>query len=453
MNDLRGESPPLAPARAAEARPSLDWRQAQLAPGEPIRNAIPVIDSEHQVALVVDSDARLLGKVTDSDLRRAMLEGVSQEAPVSSIMRSHGDAPWVRRLGQSRPQNATYDAEGRRAAERQDSDPDSKPNAERYPLRRHPIVDAEGRVVGMANADAPNPLEDRWMVIMAGGLGRRLRPLTEEIPKPMLPLGGRPMLERLVLTLKEQGFRRFYLSVHYLAEVIEDHFGDGSRFGVQVEYVREPEPRGTAGALALLPQRPQESFFVMNADVLTQVSFRHLFELHEEHSAEATLCVLEHGIPVPFGVVDLEGHGITAIREKPTARFFVSGGIYLLEPSALDLIPQDQPFDMPSLLDDLIQKERTTAAFPVREYWLDVGRPSDFHRAQGDWRRIFAKKGKTAADEGASFSSEQLVSSLETNTPETARSEHSSPPQGAVSPRPSIKPASDDLPASEREAS
>lgn len=225
---------------------------------------------------------------------------------------------------------------------------------------------------------------------MAGGVGSRLRPLTDDTPKPMLRVGDRPLLETILENFIEYGFHHFYFSVNYMADVIKDHFRDGSRWGVSIEYLHEVERLGTAGALRLLPGRPPNELLVMNGDLLTKINFSHLLDFHAAHGSSGTMCVKEYELQVPYGVVNIDNHRITGVDEKPVKRFFVNAGIYVLQPDSLDLLPASGYFDMPSLFEKMIASRRETAAFPVREYWLDIGQMADYDRANGEFLKVFS---------------------------------------------------------------
>jgi dTDP-glucose pyrophosphorylase len=337
----------------------------------PILEAVKAIDrGVMQIALVVDSEQRLLGTVTDGDVRRSLLRGVSLQAPVSEIMNS-------------RPVTLCSD-EGRDGALRL---------MQRLSLHQVPLLDGEGRVIDLARIDdyVAAQTRDNWIVLMAGGLGTRLKPLTETIPKPMLPIGGRPLLEFIIRNIKEQGYQRFFISVNHMREVIQDHFGDGSSLGVRIEYLIESEFLGTAGALSLLPERPSNATIVMNADLLTSVGFDHLLQFHSDQGAEATMCAREFISQVPYGVIRFDGARLTEINEKPTQRYFVNAGIYALSPSVFDLIAKDRTLDMPNLFSTLIERKRSAAVFPIREYWLDIGRGDDLQRARNDFEMAFGR--------------------------------------------------------------
>jgi NDP-sugar pyrophosphorylase family protein len=258
---------------------------------------------------------------------------------------------------------------------------------QRTEIRHMPVLDASGALVGMEILDELLALQTRSnpVLLMAGGMGKRLSPLTEDCPKPMLRVGGRPILETILLSFANYGFRRFYLSVNYKAEVITEYFGDGSRWGVQIEYLREGERLGTAGALALLPEKPVVPMLVMNGDILTKANFNHLLEFHDAQGAKATMCVLEYEHQVPYGVIRVNGHEIMAIEEKPTQKFFINGGIYVLDPDVLGMVPKDTRFDMTMLFEKLVEANWRTAVFPLRE----VGQHIDFERAKVEFEKAF----------------------------------------------------------------
>jgi NDP-sugar pyrophosphorylase family protein len=232
-------------------------------------------------------------------------------------------------------------------------------------------------------------MRDNWVVLMAGGLGSRLRPLTDECPKPMLRVGNKPLLETIIETFIEQGFRRFFISVNYMADTIKEYFGDGSRWGAEIQYLEETSRLGTAGALSLLPEKPQAPLLVMNGDLLTKINFRQLLDFHREHHAQGTMCVREYEFQVPYGVVKMDHHRITGFEEKPIQRYFVNAGIYVLEPQALQHIPHGVFFDMPSLFQTLMADRQEAVVFPIREYWLDIGHMADYDRANGEFARNF----------------------------------------------------------------
>ena len=347
-----------------------DWKKILLSPHDSIREAIRIIDQGAlKIALVVDGEQRLLGTVSDGDIRRAILKGITLEEPVDQIMNRH---PAVAGLQDGR--------------ERLLSLMRSKQ------VYQVPRLDDQGVLVGLELIDALPQAEqlENWVVLMAGGLGTRLKQLTEQVPKPLLKVGDKPILETILDTFMEQGFSRFFISVNYKSEMIEEYFGDGSRWGVRIEYLRETKKLGTAGALGLLPERPTLPIMVMNGDLLTKVSYRQLLDFHTEHHAAATMCVREYDFQVPYGVVTLDHHRIRSIVEKPVQRFFVNAGIYVIDPETLDLLQPDTSLDMPALFEQLLLQQRETAVFPIREYWLDIGRMDDFERAKSEYAEVFA---------------------------------------------------------------
>jgi dTDP-glucose pyrophosphorylase len=350
--------------------PSENWKSVLVGPETPALDVVRLIDTTRmQIALVVDGEGRLLGTLTDGDVRRALIAGKPLAGPVSELMfRSPTTAP-----------------------------PDADREAllalmQAKVLRQIPIVDAAGRVVGLesmmdllARRELPNAV-----VLMAGGRGQRLKPLTDLCPKPLLRIGDKPILEIILENFVSQGFRRFFISVNYMAEKVEAHFGDGGRFGASIEYLREDEPLGTAGALTFLPDLGQTPFVVMNGDLLTKVNFAHLLDFHASNGGSATMCVRPYTAQIPYGVVHMDDRNrLTRIEEKPSQTVFVNAGIYVLSPEALARIPRGEPYDMPALFDALMAEGRTTLAFPVREYWIDIGRVADYEQAQTDYLRHF----------------------------------------------------------------
>jgi NDP-sugar pyrophosphorylase family protein len=216
---------------------------------------------------------------------------------------------------------------------------------------------------------------------MAGGLGTRLRPLTETLPKPMLRVGGRPMLEIILDNFVSQGFKNFFISINYLGHIIQEHFGDGSKFGVSITYLSESKRLGTAGALSLLPEGITENIVVTNGDVLTRLNLRALLDFHNALHSSATICVREFSTQVPYGVVEVADQVVQKIEEKPNVQRLVNAGIYVLNPKLLSQIPKDTYIDMPDLLNSMLKKDQVIGAFPIREYWADIGRVTDLDNA------------------------------------------------------------------------
>jgi len=347
-----------------------NWSKILVGPDSPIIDVIKTLDlSAAQIILVVDQERRLLGTITDGDIRRAILRGEKLEEPAAKVMNRN---PLV-----TAPQSSRQDRLMLIRSRK---------------LRHLPVVDQDGVLLGLETEDellAGDELPN-WAVLMVGGLGERLRPLTATTPKPLLPVGGRPLLETILLQLAGCGIRRAYLAVNYMAEKFEDAFGDGSRLGLDIRYLREDGKLGTAGALAALPERPEAPLVVMNGDVLTSVNYRALLDFHAEQRADATMCVREYDIEVPYGVVEVENSRVRALQEKPVLTHFINAGIYVLAPQVLARLEPGRPCDMPTLLQRAMDDDRPVVAFPIREYWLDIGRMDDFAKANGDFHKVFS---------------------------------------------------------------
>ncbi len=344
-----------------------NWKKASVAPGATIRETLRVIDqSVTQVALVVDSTDRLIGTVTDGDVRRGLLRGLSLDRSVDLVTNVN---PIVVNAGEDATtiQRIMHD----------------------QCVNQIPLLDDQGRVVSLEllKEYMATATHDNLVVIMAGGMGTRLRPLTETCPKPLLQIGGKPILEIILESFKSQGFSRFSIAVNYMSEMIEDHFGDGSAWGVDISYLREQSKLGTAGALGLLPEFPNKPFIVMNGDLLTKVNFGNLLDYHVEFKAKATICVREYDVKVPFGIVEVQEHHLIALQEKPVQKFFVNAGIYVLEPEVIAAIPPNVPYDMTTLCEELVSRKELPAVFPIREYWLDIGQIDDYRQAMEDFDR------------------------------------------------------------------
>lgn len=342
----------------------MDWRQICVTLTSPILKVLEVIDfGGMQIAFVVDPEGILLGSVTDGDIRRGLLRGERLDSPVESVMNP-------------RPI----------AASSRDSQQKIFALMRNKKLRQIPVLDDRGRIMKVELLENLMEVKRRsnWVVLMAGGLGSRLSPLTDDCPKPLLKVGSKPILEIILENFIELGFYRFYLTVNYRADMIMDYFGDGSKWGVEIRYIRENMRMGTAGSLSLLEETPKEPMIVMNGDLLTKVNFQQLLDYHIEHQAAATMCVREYEFQVPYGVVEVNGHRLEHIKEKPVQRFFISGGIYVIDPKALAYIPPSTFYDMPTLFEKLLEEHHETAVFPIREYWIDIGRMDDFQRANLD---------------------------------------------------------------------
>ena len=343
----------------------MPWKDTLIGPDKTVRDAIETIQGGgSQICLVIDKDGRLLGTVTDGDVRRGLLKGLRLEDPVKKVMHKEP-----------------------RVIESETDQTEALAIMKRETLRQIPKVDADGLVQGLYHIDdfeTVGEMRENWVVLMAGGLGSRLQPLTEDKPKPLLSVGDKPILETILESFMEQNFRKFYISVNYKADAIKAHFADGGKWNAEIRYLEEETRLGTAGALDLIPERPELPLLVMNGDLLTRVNFQDLLDYHRDQKAQATMCVREYDFQVPFGVVEIEDHHILSIDEKPVHRFFVNAGIYVLEPGLIDLIPKGEYFDMTDLFARAIEEGQETQAFPIHEYWIDVGRIDDLDRANHD---------------------------------------------------------------------
>jgi dTDP-glucose pyrophosphorylase len=321
------------------------------------------------IALVVDEERQLLGTVTDGDVRRAILANMSLDESVSDLLAHKAHSPYPQ------PVTATAGTDLRQLLELM----------QERSVRQIPLLDNRGRVLTLVTLDEllPKQVLPLQAVIMAGGFGTRLRPLTEELPKPMLPIGDRPLMERTIEHLRQAGIQRVNVTTHYQPEKITDHFGDGRAFGVEINYVAEDRPLGTAGALGLM-EAPHQPILVINGDILTRVDFRAMLDYHHKHQADLTVGVRQYDLQVPYGIVECNGPRVRELREKPMFQFLVNAGIYLLEPSAYRYIPQGQRFDMTDLIQELLDNDCPVVSFPIVEYWLDIGQDADYRQAQED---------------------------------------------------------------------
>ncbi|MFH0709177.1 MAG: nucleotidyltransferase family protein [Pseudomonadota bacterium] len=334
-----------------------------------IREALKIIDSgAMQIAIVVDGNDRLVGTLTDGDIRRGLLNNLSLDECIESIIFK---TPTIATL------NETKEEILQKALIKK--------------LHQIPIVDDENRVIGIKEIEelVKPRVKTNKVILMVGGLGSRLKPLTDNTPKPMLKVGNKPILQIIVEKFSEYGFVNIVMCVNYKSHIIQDYFGDGSAFGVNIEYILEEQRMGTAGALSLLRSIPEEPFFVMNGDLLTNVNFENLLDYHCAQNAVATMGVREYDFQVPYGVVNIDGSRILSIEEKPVHKFFVSAGIYMLSPEVISIIPQNQFYDMPTLFEKIIATDGRASSFPIHEYWLDIGRMDDYERANSEYECVF----------------------------------------------------------------
>ena len=320
------------------------------------------------ICFVVDADGKLIGSLTDGDIRRALLKGATLESLVDGCMNK---SPKMIPEGLSMEEIIQH--------------------MNQWGVRQLPVVNKQGRVTRVETVEGMMEVfqKPNRVVLMAGGFGKRLSPLTDHIPKPLLHVDGTPILEHIVRRFKELGFYRFTISVNYKAEMVMSHFGDGSKLGIEIDYLHEDKPLGTCGALSLLEERPTEPFFVMNGDLLTRANFNSILEFHKTQNSIATMCVREHSFEVPYGVVKSENNRIVSIEEKPKEISLINAGIYVLSPEVLDQVNANDYLDMPTLFMKLKSQNHGVYSYVLKDYWLDIGRMEDFQKAQNDFEKYY----------------------------------------------------------------
>ena len=342
-----------------------DWQKIILSKTDTMKTAVKALEEQSlRIVMIVDSNRRLIGTVTDGDIRRALIQHVSMDAQLDEFMFKK---PTVATL---------FDDKETILAKMKERN-----------LLQIPIVDDNGVVHGLKTLqNLINKSKNKTPVfIMAGGFGKRLRPLTESVPKPMLKVGKKPILEEILERFIKAGFYNFYISIHYKAEVVREHFGNGDDWNVSIQYIHEKEPLGTAGALGLLSDNlPEQPIIVMNGDLLTKIDFEHLLNYHSEQGGSATMCVREYDFQVPYGVITEKENKVLSIVEKPIHRFLINAGIYVLNTSIIRRINTGSYLDMPQMLEDEIGQGSQVNLFPIYESWLDIGRPEDYLKAKKD---------------------------------------------------------------------
>jgi len=347
-----------------------DWSEILIKTSDSLEDAVKVLHvGGLQIALVVDNKGKLLGTITDGDIRRALIKHLGMDCLVEEVMNNS-------------PTTALSS----------DSSDVIMSRMKGRDLLHIPIIDEKGFLVGLETLQhlTYDKKYDNPVFLMAGGFGTRLHPLTEDIPKPLLNVGNRPILETILSRFIKAGFHNFFISTHYKAEKIQAHFGDGSAWGVKIEYVNEEKPLGTAGSIGLLPKNlPKLPILMMNGDVLTKVNFEHLLAFHQEQKGIATMCIREYDVQIPFGVVNVEEQQAKSIVEKPIEKYFVNAGIYVLEPELVNKVNPNTPIDMPNLLEKQIKEGKSVSIFPIHEYWLDIGHMKEYQSAHDSFSNGF----------------------------------------------------------------
>jgi dTDP-glucose pyrophosphorylase len=318
-------------------------------------------------AMVVTAERRLIDLLTDGDIRRAILSGLDLGLPVTRAFAHKAPVSYMRPL--ALPHDSSQDAV--LAAMR------------RHGVRYVPAVDAAGRVVDLWIKDTlvSSEVDELRAVIMAGGRGTRLRPLTESTPKPMLPLAGKPALEHTVDKLRESGIRQIVIATHYLPEKISDHFGRGEGHGVDIRYAHEDEPLGTAGVLSTL-EIDKGPLLIVNGDIVSGINYRAMLDFHRDNGADMTVAIAAYQVAIPYGVIETEGHRVRGLREKPVSKYSINAGIYLISPQMLALVPRRGRLEMTDVIAHAIDCDRKVIGFPIGEYWVDIGKPEDYARAE-----------------------------------------------------------------------
>jgi dTDP-glucose pyrophosphorylase/predicted transcriptional regulator len=338
------------------------WEKLLLNPEATILNTLKTItDGAAKIVLIVDDNNKLLGTVTDGDIRRGILEGCALTDPIKKVMNPNP----VKSLNHE----------------------NNKEKLMAIMLKNHihqlPLVDEKGKVVGLQTIDQllQSQSRENLVVIMSGGLGKRLQPLTNDRPKPMLVMGGKPLLEINIEKLRLQGFKRFCLTVGYKAEIIKEYFKAGDQWDISIDYIHEEKPLGTAGALSFLNEKETLPIIVINGDLLTTVNFNNLLDFHNQSEAACTVCIREIDCQLPYGVVEIENQCLIGIKEKPVYKYFVNAGMYVINPSLLAHIPKNEYYQMNCFLQDAINKRYQVNAFPLMEYWSDIGQLPDYEKA------------------------------------------------------------------------
>lgn len=345
-----------------------DWKNFCVTADQTIFEAVDVINrGAEQFCVVLDKSNKLLGIVGDGDIRRAILKKMDFQAPVSKIMNTN---PVVVEMNIGKEEILSI--------------------MKRQVIRQLPVVDQNKKLVGiefLSDLLQKAQAKPNKVVIMAGGQGKRLYPLTQNVPKPLLEIGDKPILEIIISNFKDYGFTDILLSVNYRSDLIEDYFGNGEKFGVNISYIKESEPMGTAGSLSLINSLPKDPMIVMNGDIITKINFNHLLEFHKKRKSKATMCVREYDFEVPFGVIKEIENNIVSIDEKPIQKMLINAGVYVLDSDVLQHIPKDTVFNMTNLFETLISKGISTSAFPVVDYWMDIGRKTDLEQVKGDFSK------------------------------------------------------------------
>lgn len=329
-----------------------------------IRQILQTIDNGTKgIVIVVNDENKLLGTITDGDVRRALLSGASLNDKIDNII--HLNPVFIY---ESTPKEEVKDIFIRKA------------------IKDIPIVNNDNVVVDIISI---NDLlltkgKENPVVIMAGGLGSRLKDLTKEIPKPMLKIGDKPILQHVINNFAQYGFNKILVSVNYKAEIIENYFQDGYAYGVKINYIRENKRMGTAGGIRLAKDYIDKDFFVINADIFTNLNMENMMEFHEKNSFDITVGIRKFSYQIPYGVLKLEGNYVKGLVEKPITDYYINGGIYCLNPKVIEFIPMDQYFEITELIQMCINNGLRVGSYEIEGYWMDIGKEEDYNKVNSD---------------------------------------------------------------------
>ena len=341
----------------------MDIARLKLSPSASIKEALEIVGLERvRMAIIVDSRDKFLGILSDSNIRKALAAGVSLQSPIKNIYTKN---PITIKENTSRAEILKLSS--------------------KWDIYDFPVLNERGQILHILSISSLLSRLPNHVVIMAGGLGSRLKELTKDTPKPMLKVGKKPILESITQRLSAQNFENFIFCVNYKRQVIEDYFRDGRDFGLKISYIKERKKLGTAGALSLIKQPFKHSFVVMNGDILTELDFNALLKAHQKSKALMSVCVREFSYQIPYGVITQKRGFITHIEEKPSQKFLVSAGIYVCEPQILGLLEKNAPLDMPQLIERAMQAGRVNS-FLLEDYWIDIGRFEEFKRANDEFK-------------------------------------------------------------------
>ena len=330
-----------------------NYKDTVLTENMKIKDAIITIEKSHsKIGLVVNKDFKLIATISDGDIRRGILKGLTLDSPITEILHLNFIS-----VGADKSRDEIIEI--------------MKIND----INQIPIINEKGKLIGLhlLNEFIGKRDINNIVVIMAGGKGKRLRPFTEICPKPMLKIGEKPILEIIINRFKDHGFKNFYISVNYLKEQVINYFGDGQKLNINIQYIIEKEPLGTAGSLKKLPTSEKNPYLVVNGDVISSFNPSQVLEFHMTNKSDMTICAHNYEHKIPFGVMETKGIKLQKILEKPSYHYLVNAGVYVIDPSLNTFIPEDKFFDMPDLINACSTNKKEINVFPIHEYWLDIG--------------------------------------------------------------------------------